>query len=176
MEKHPDLKWYSDISADKNLAPRCPYASVHRCPRYYQSISLLGDAGGFTRIERQEDDRLLAQWERSDLWPVVAEQKTSIMGPLNDPRIFSNFCPEVSFDRFRWFAVFLARYADDTDVDVAHRNLSEDGAQSGDWRWSWGSITPMHYSDCPLYSPLLLGNIESEESAKKFPLGFYPDR
>jgi len=32
---------------------------------------------------------------------------------------------------------------------------SEEGPLRGDWRWTWASIYPLHYSDCPLYSPLL---------------------
>ena len=24
-----------------------------------------------------------------------------------------------------------------------------------DWRWTWASLTPMHYTDCPVYSPLM---------------------
>src|SRR6266478_1120232 len=50
MTPQPTLKWYTDISASKSLSPRCPFASVHRCPRYYQSVSLLGEAGVATAI------------------------------------------------------------------------------------------------------------------------------
>ena len=154
MTPQPTLKWYTDISASKSLSPRCPFASVHRCPRYYQSVSLLGEAGVATAIEPEEDSKLLEQWKRTDLWPVVDEQHAAVRGR---PSIFSNFCPEVSFDRYGWFASHLAYYADEQDIDVAHRNLAADGAPGDDWRWDWVQVVPMHYADCPLYSPLLLG-------------------
>jgi hypothetical protein len=167
----PDLNWYTEISAGKNLAPRCPFASVHRCPRYYQSVSLLGEAGITTQIEASEGNRLLNQWKRTDLWPVVNEQATSISGPTDEPRHFSKFCPEVSFDRFKWFASHLSYYSDEIDQDVANSNLAAEGVSGSDWQWIWALVVPMHYADCPLYSPLLSG---VSDIAGRNPTGFYP--
>ena len=171
MAIQPDLKWYTEISGSKSLSPRCPFASVHRCPRYYQSVALLGETGVATAIDASEDSRLLEEWKRTDLWPVVAEQATSVMGPANEPHIFSKFCPEVSFDRFGWFASGLAYYADEIDSDAVHRRLSKENAVSDDWRWIWSSVIPMHYADCPLYSPLLLG---INDKKGKSQIGFSP--
>lgn len=165
----PDLKWYAEISASKNLSPRCPFASVHRCPRYYQSIALLGEVGVTTSMEPEEDQRLLEKWKLSDLWPVTKEQATQVMGPEGKPSLFFNFCPEVSFDRFGWFASNLSYHADEIDVDVAHRNLADEGATAHDWRWVWSLAAAMHYANCPLYSPLLLG---VNETKTKGPIGF----
>jgi hypothetical protein len=165
----PDLPWYTEISASKNLSPRCPFASVHRCPRYYESIWLLGEVGVATSIDADEDQRLLEKWKRSDLWPVTKEQAAQVMGPEGKPSHFSNFCPEVSFDRFGWFASHLSYYADEIDVDVAHRNLADEGATTHDWRWIWSLATPMHYADCRLYSPLLMG---VNETKSRGPIGF----
>jgi hypothetical protein len=165
----PDLKWYTEISTNKNMYPRCPFATVHRCPRYYASVSLLGEWHVATAIQPDEDAKLLEKWKRSDLWPVAAEQDTAIAGSPDDPDLYSRFCPEVSYDRFRWFASFLAYYADEIDMDVAHRRLSDEGAAPDDWRWHWAQVTPFHYSDCPLYSPLLLG---VSDTKSKSPIGF----
>ena len=162
----PDLNWYTEISAAKGLAPRCPFASVHRCPRYYQSVSLLGRAGVTTQIEPEEDNRLLELWKRSDLWPVVDEQATSVTG-----RHFSKFCPEVSFERFGWFASHLSYHADEIDQDAACSRLVDEGASGRDWHWIWALATPMHYADCPLYSPLLSG---VNEVSGRNPIGFHP--
>jgi len=41
----PDFSWYSAESKRLSLSPRCPFANVHACPRYYHSLGLLGEAG-----------------------------------------------------------------------------------------------------------------------------------
>ncbi len=169
MAIQPNLKWYTEISARKKVSPRCPFASVYRCPRYYQSVSLLGKSGMTTSIESEEDKELLEKWKRSDLWPVVDEQATSVMGPEREPRHFGNFCPEVSFDRFGWFSSHLVHHWDEIDSDVARSSLKKEGAPPDDWRWQWVLISSMHYTDCPLYSPLQLG---VNDSKNKGPIGF----
>lgn len=151
-----ELENYLAISRKRGVAPRCPFASVYRCPRYYASLSLLGMAGN-TSIDPALDERLLQQWRSTDLWPVTREQETSVAGPPGSPRHFINFCPEVAYDNFGVFASSLHRHADEIDTDTAHRNLAEDGAAPDDWRWQWAHISPMHYTTCPLYSPLLSG-------------------
>ena len=149
----PNINWYTLISKNKCLAPRCPFASVHRCPRFYQSLFLLGSAGS-TSIDCKENKKLLRRWRKSDLWPVTREQETTIYGTRGEYKDFCNFCPEVTFERFGFFASDLARYAGE-DVGVAHPNLSKESASSNDWRWSWAHVAPMHYSECPLFSSLL---------------------
>jgi hypothetical protein len=165
---NPNLKWYTEISERKGLMARCPFAFVYRCPRYYASLSPLAYAGS-TPIEPEEDRRLKERWLRSDLWPVTEEQKTSVLGPSSGPQQFWRFCPEVLFDRFGVFASALADYHDDIDRKVAHARLSEQDAASDDAEWSWALLHPMHYSECPLYSGLQLG--EADRGPKR-PIGF----
>ena len=150
---NPDLKWYTAISSEKHVRPRCPFGSVRRCPRFYQSLSLLGGAGS-TKIEPREDNLLLKRWKKSDLWPSTGEQATSISGQPGNPSIYRNFCPEVAFERFGLFALNFARYADEIDLDLAHDRLGRMKVSASDWRWAWSSVTPIHYTECPLYSPL----------------------
>jgi hypothetical protein len=153
----PDFAWYSAIGSRQGLSPRCPFASVERCPRYYQSLSLLGDAG-FTKIEAAEEERLLSKWKSSEFWPRTGEQTTSVHSSGKDdvlkPFLFSNYCPEVSYEGFGLFASSMARYADELDLDFSHRRLGEIGAPREDWRWTWAHVHPMHYTECALYSPL----------------------
>ena len=151
----PTLEWYKRRSRDGGGPPRCPFASVHRCPRFYESLSLLGEAGFTTAIPRDQSDQLLAIWQQSDLWPSVHEQAASIMGPADDPRHLLNFCPEVSYERFGLFATALHGYADEIDLDLAHSQLATEQAPASDWGWTWTTVKPMHYTDCPLYSPLM---------------------
>ncbi len=151
----PTLEWYKRRSRDGGGPPRCPFASVQRCPRFYESLSLLGEAGFTTAIPRDRDDRLRAIWQESDLWPSVNEQAASIMGPADDPRHLMNFCPEVLYERFGLFATALHGYADEIDTGLAHSQLAAEHAPASDWGWAWTTVKPMHYTDCPLYSPLM---------------------
>lgn len=150
----PDIKWYLTRSNDKGFDdPRCRFASAGKCPRYYQSLSLLG-ASGATAIDQSEDKKLLKRWKHHHLWPKTKEQETSIMGLPGNPTIYSRFCPEVSYDAFGIFASTMCRYANDEDTEIAHQQLARRGIPVSDWRWNWSQITPVHYSECPLYSPL----------------------
>ncbi len=149
----PDFAWYSGESRRLGLSPRCPFASVNACPRYYQSLSLLGKAGS-TAIPPDEDAALKARWERHPLWPLVDEHATGIVGNGEKIHSFNNFCPEVLFDRFRHFATFLARYADELDSELAAERLGKEGVPTNDPRWHWAFCTPQHFAECPLYSCL----------------------
>ncbi|MEK6552828.1 MAG: hypothetical protein AABZ54_05205 [Bacteroidota bacterium] len=157
----PGLQWYLEQSAFKNISPRCPFATVQSCPRFYQSLSLLGDAGS-TKIPQKEDKKLLKKWKKSPFWPTTKEQATSISG--YEDNHFWNFCPEVSFERFGLFATDLDRYADEIDKDFAHSKLSKRKVTSDDWRWFWSNIQSQHYSECPLYSVLLSSKSDSHNN------------
>ena len=149
----PDSHWYANLSQERGIAFRCPFTSVESCPRYYQSLSLLGEAGS-TKIPDSEDQRLLKNWKRSDLWPRTSEQATSIVGPPGNPTMYSNFCPEVLFKRFGFFAIHLSKYWDEIDSDVAHQNLESNGAPSGHPSWKWRTCVSQHFSECPIYNVL----------------------
>jgi hypothetical protein len=148
-----DIDSYTSISRSKGLPPRCPFASVHRCPRYFQSLALFRHAGT-TAIPPADEEALTRKWQSSELWPVVAEQVTSIMGEPGDPHLFSHFCPEVAYDRFGIFSSSFARYPTVLDRELAHEELGRERAPGTDWRWHWSAVSPAHYSDCEFYSPL----------------------
>jgi len=171
----PNLQWHVGQSTSKGIPPRCPFAVVQSCPRFYQSLSLLGNAGS-TKIPEKENKKLFKRWKKSPLWPVTDEQSTSIAGSENDHKDFWNFCPEVSFERFGLFASSLNSHADDTDINLAHSKLAKIKATSDDWRWSWSSIQPQHYSECPVYSVLLslkTGSQNKHEDYIDFKPNFY---
>jgi len=149
---YPDLEWYTTISAQKGVSPRCPYAAAARCPRYFESLSLLGIAAGSTRIDPDEDRRLEAFWKGTDLWPLTAEQATSVAGAPDGQKMFSKFCPEVAFLRFGLFATDLAPYPDIEDKERFTASFGCLGQK--DWRQDWWHVRELHYSDCPYYSLL----------------------
>ncbi len=156
---NPDMDWNIAQSHANGLAPRCPHANIHRCPRYYQSYALLGESGITTALAPETDSELLRSWKKTDLWPSLAEQATSISGSTEKHSHFSNFCPEVAFDTFGLFVSSLNRYADEIDRDAAENWLVSNGRSStSDWRWEWSSLNPMHYSQCSVYSQLPLTN------------------
>ena len=47
---HPDLQWHTSVGERKNLSAPCPFATVRLCPRYFESVSLLGDQGITTAV------------------------------------------------------------------------------------------------------------------------------
>lgn len=149
----PDFTWYAAESRRWALSPRCPFASVHACPRYYQSLFLLGKAG-CTAIPQDEDAALKGRWERHPLWPVVDEQATQITRSDKRPHAFHKFCPEVLGETFGYFATFLAPYTDELDSGLASERLGKEGASANDPRWNWAFCTPQHFTECPLYSCL----------------------
>ena len=149
----PDIRWYAEVSDRRGVAVRCPHATVESCPRFYQSLSLLGEAGS-TKIPLDEDERLLAFWKKSDVWPRTAEQATAVSGAEGSPFSFSQFCPEVLYERFGYFVTYLARYSDEIDRDAAYLHLKEAGTPPGHPRWNWQSATEQHYTECPVYSVL----------------------
>lgn len=146
-------EWYARLSQERGAASRCPFATAEACPRYYQSLSLLGAAGS-TMIPVVEDERLLNHWKLSDLWPRTDEQATAIFGKPGNPSIYSNFCPEVTFDRFGYFATSLTRYVDEIDAGYAHERFAKEGIPPGHPSWSWSSCASQHFTDCSIYAVL----------------------
>lgn len=155
MKPNPDLEWYAGISSKKGLTSRCPYAAAGRCPRYYQSLSLLGNAGS-TQIDESDDRRLEAFWRSSDLWPLTAEQATMVSGPSDGRKSFARFCPEVAFDRFGLFASDLIPYSDAETRERTQATLAASGGAPArnDYRWDWWHVDELHFSECPLYALL----------------------
>lgn len=146
MVEKPDLAWYVRSSEERIGPTRCPFATAEACPRYYESLSLIGDTGG-TKIPHAEDERLKKKWEKSDLWPLVGEQFASVFKANDRLSFISNFCPEVTYNRFKVFCSHLSMYTDEVDRDAAYRYLEKEQVGEDDPRWQWQHVEPLHYSE-----------------------------
>jgi len=147
---NPDTEWYENISKEKLLPLRCPHANVHKCPRYYASLYLLGETGITTKISKEKTVKLDQLWDESDLLPVIAEHDAGISYSDGVVHNITNFCPEVTHEIYGLFASSLYRYSDEIDKDYAHQQL-EKHSEKNDWRWVWSSLAEMHFSGCPVY-------------------------
>jgi len=157
MNQIADKTWYYGISEAKSLPLRCPFATVDRCPRYYQSLSLLAVTGA-TEIGAEDDSRLLKKWKHSELWPKIREHETSVSHSGERLSQINNFCPEVTHDRYGLFCTDLGTYADEIDVRTAHERLSTEVANPNNPNWHWSYAQEGHFSECPLYSVLSQNN------------------
>ena len=152
----PDMRWYLRISQERGVTPRCPFASVERCPRYFHSLSLLGGAG-FTKMSQVEEGRLDDFWKESDLLPRTGEEETSLSSSNGHVYLYANFCPEVTYERFGFFASLLADFSDEIDREAAYKQLIRNNVARENWRWRWAGLTALHFTECSLYSPLAHG-------------------
>lgn len=113
----------------------------------------MGAQGIATKMAEQKDAELLAYWRESDLWPAVYEEATTVAGSPGR-KSFTNFCPEVAFDFFRYFAEALYPYHDEIDLDLGIKSWSRRPIAPNHWSSSWSAVSPLHYTDCRLYSSL----------------------
>jgi len=149
----PNIDWCRKISISLNVSTRCPFATVNSCPRFYQSLSLSGSSE-HTKISQKKDLLLQKKWEKSELWPLVPDQASSVFGSKKRQQSYSKFCPEVSFDSFGYFASELYSYSDEQDLEYGTKMAIRGKISSEHWKYNWSHVTKMHYTDCPLYSPL----------------------
>jgi hypothetical protein len=111
-------------------------------------------------------------WESSDLWPMPRETEPHISDLGNQALNFRNFCPEVTFDFFGYFASHLYSYPDEIDRDYACDQLSRAGTNHDNWDWTWAGLFSQHYTECLTYSLLLAGVQEVGQPIPKRPIGF----
>jgi hypothetical protein len=70
----------------------------------------------------------------------------------NEFRGFHDFCPEVSYEIYGYFASALHHYADEIDRDLMHKHLTRERASLSDPKWRWSTATPRHYAECREFS------------------------
>ena len=171
---NPDFSWYSKVSKEKCVSPRCPHAAPQKCNKYYASIYLLGELGVTTKISEYKKVELDNYWKDSDIIPLIDEYEPTVT--YSDSKSLdslSNFCPEVSFDIYGLFTTYMHRYIDDIDREHVHSRLIREGNKD-DWRWSWMSIKELHFTECDNYSklPYIKNSIEKSDELLEMKPGF----
>jgi hypothetical protein len=165
LMQNPNWEWYAAKSRQMNGPSRCPFASANRCPRYYESLYLLGSVGIATKIPEEAKIKLDSQWKSFEA--TIGEEAASISGGEgNDTKAMSNFCPEVSFNIFGLFASGLHPHHGAIDLGMAHARLEREKVKRGDPRWDWANVTPRHYTECPEYS-ILQGNVMNDPAHRE---------
>ena len=89
----PTLEWYKRKSRDGDVPPRCPFASVQRCPRFYESLSLLGEAGSQRRFHATGTTAFSQSGSNPISGRPSSEQAASVKGPADDPRHLMQLLP-----------------------------------------------------------------------------------
>jgi len=149
-----DLAWYSGESRKQKLSPRCPIAHAELCPRYFESVEALGRAGRITQIPSERVASLDRKWKAFQ--PVIAEEEPwlrSSGGELGERDRLSvhNFCPEVCYDVYGYFASDMFDYTDEIDRREDRTDYNREGIKEKfDSRWE--RVTPRHYTACREYS------------------------
>ena len=152
--ENPDLEWYKKISAKNKVPPRCPYTMLYTCPIYFESIALLRNTGA-TELDKNEEEKLIKYWKDRELNPSLLEETPSVLH--HKTKGFSslnNFCPEVIYIRFGYFASFISNFEDKTDQAMRHFDLKKRDISLHSWAWNWSNLKAKHYTDCRLYSIL----------------------
>jgi hypothetical protein len=139
------MDWYLGVSRDRGVGPRCPFASVERCPRFYLSTSVLNSVD-----HQPQNEALDRRWQQSELYPRREDEFPSASG--GKALHYGRFCPEVAHERFGRFASDLTEYY---DADERHAGQQEAENGGPEWKSDWLQVTPRHYTECPVYSPLL---------------------
>jgi hypothetical protein len=106
-------------------------------------------AGVATRIS--EDRILVLDRKWKPFQSVVAEEAPSCDSANGHFTGVDQFCPEVSYDIFGYFACALHRYADEIDQAIAMQSAKRHNALQ-DLDVTWNTIVPRHYTECREYS------------------------
>lgn len=148
----PDKNWWDNESHNRNAATVCPYANSHSCPRYHDSVVLLKRSKMIAGITDTKEEELSEYWERTKFSSLCDEELPSVYSNENGGiSSISNFCPEISYKYFYYYADYMCKYVDEIDQDTGVRIAVNDNIKN-DWKYSWMTVTPRFYLDCDVFS------------------------
>lgn len=147
----PDKIWWEQERRKHKAQSVCPYANSHRCPRYFESLVLLSRNKIIAGINDKKEIELEEFWSRTSFSSLCDEEVPAVTtkkyGGISS---VSNFCPEVSYKYFNYYADFMHKYIDEIDQDAGQRIAARDN-QENDWKYTWMQVSPTFYLDCALY-------------------------
>ena len=169
----PNFAWYQKQSRALKLPPRCPFASVKLCPRYFRTLWLFGEHAVVERISSGEAMRLEDQLDKSSLFSREFQPQPELTLSNDHTRIigWNDCCPEIAFDAYGVFAA-SGSFMDKGDKKLRHAELKIANVQREDWRWNYFNMTPAHFTECHEYSILTSA---AKESFGKRTKGTHPE-
>lgn len=148
----PDRNWYIEKSKDEGVPAKCPYAHHKKCPRYWETTSLLMEAGVISGISQEDDQAALQYWKDNQMLAELDEDKTTaIRGEHSGVDGMYRACPEVIFKFMGYYSDNLYKYVDDIDRVCGHKLMEREGLQNS-WRSKWMFLQEAHYLDCEVYN------------------------
>ena len=62
-------QWYKDMAKGRDIPPNCPYANIHDCYHYFQSVRIVEDALYIISEDKRKDfEETERQFKDKDLW------------------------------------------------------------------------------------------------------------
>jgi len=160
----PDKKWWEIQSTTRSAQAQCPFANSYKCPRYYESLALLSKVNMISGMPKNKDEELSHFWGGTIFSSLCDEEVPSLRRKdYGSVASISNFCPEVSFKYFSYYADSMHKYADEIDHDSGIRNAVRDGLPN-DWKYNWMAVHPVFYLDCEIFNNVKIFNEEQHGS------------
>ncbi|WP_447046156.1 hypothetical protein [Vreelandella sp. H-I2] len=147
----PDKNWWEKERKKRNALSTCPYANSYRCPRHYESLDLLSRINVIAGISSEKKEELTAFWDRTIFSSLCDEELPSVsVNSFGGLSSVSNFCPEISFKYFRYYADYMYEHIDEIDRDSGVRIAERDKLEN-DWKYQWMSVGARFYLDCDVF-------------------------
>ncbi|NTV05179.1 MAG: hypothetical protein HGA59_01535 [Chlorobiaceae bacterium] len=152
----PDIVWYTEVSKKCKVTPRCPFAFLELCPQYFRSYDVLRTIDHQFDIEEDKYKRLDAKWTEYN--QLTNDEMQMAHGSCNSYIV--NFCPEITYNAYGYFASYLGKYADHIDEEQNIKILKRKGVIDNHPGFkSWGFIKEKHFTECSFYSLIKTRNL-----------------
>lgn len=70
----PSHEWYKDRSKELAAPTKCPFAHHRKCPKYFETVTLLTDVNVISGLKPDERRQTLKYWE--DAFYIQRRKKT----------------------------------------------------------------------------------------------------